>query len=91
MDSPSLCIGLSAYILVHRAVFSSFAYRRLPKNIKRNLRRIIMPTKKKNISHNFRGKEDIFFAKIKKGLKRFLAPPSAHQQKKKGIQRDPEC
>ena len=91
MDSPSLCIGLSAYILVHRAVFSSFAYRRLPKNIKRNLRRIIMPTKKKNISHNFRGKEDIFFAKVKKGLKRFLAPPSAHQQKKKGIQRDPEC
>ena len=39
--------------------------------------------KKKNISHNFRGKEDIFFAKVKKGLKRFLAPPSAHQQKKK--------
>jgi len=50
-----------------------------------------MPSKKKNIPHNFLGKEDIFFAKIKKGLKRFLAPPSAHQQKKKGIQRDPEC
>jgi len=29
---------------------------------------------KKNISNNFRGKEDIFWIKIKKGIKKFLEP-----------------
>ena len=30
--------------------------------------------KKKNISNNFRGKEDKFWIKIKKGIKKFLEP-----------------
>ena len=29
---------------------------------------------KKNIPNNFRGKEDIFWIKIKKGIKKFLEP-----------------
>jgi len=37
-----------------------------------------MPRKKKNIPNNFRGEEDIFFIKIKKGLKMFLSKPSEH-------------
>jgi len=31
--------------------------------------------KRKNISGNFRGSEDIFFIKIVKGFKKFLEPP----------------
>ena len=31
--------------------------------------------KKKNISHNFRGKEDVFWSKIVKGVKNFLQSP----------------
>ena len=37
-----------------------------------------MPRKKKNIPNNFKGKEDLFFTKIRKGLLRFLAPASKH-------------
>ena len=29
---------------------------------------------KKNIAGNFRGKEDIFWIKVKKGIKKFLEP-----------------
>ena len=29
---------------------------------------------KKNIPNNFRGKEDIFWKNVKKGLKKFLEP-----------------
>tara|TARA_R100000008_G_scaffold37785_1_gene21529 strand:- start:487 stop:627 length:141 start_codon:yes stop_codon:yes gene_type:complete len=32
-------------------------------------------TKKKNIPNNFRGKEDLFFKKIRDGLKKFLESP----------------
>ena len=31
--------------------------------------------KKKNIKGNFRGKEDLFFKKIRDGLKKFLESP----------------
>tara|TARA_R110000824_G_scaffold218869_5_gene405604 strand:- start:7270 stop:7395 length:126 start_codon:yes stop_codon:yes gene_type:complete len=41
-----------------------------------------MPRKKKNISSNFRGKEDLFFTKIKNGLAKFLAPPATHIKEK---------
>lgn len=34
-----------------------------------------MTKKRKNIAGNFRGKEDIFFIKIKKGLEKFLESP----------------
>jgi|TARA_R110000737_G_C14479585_1_gene468266 hypothetical protein len=34
--------------------------------------------KKKNIPNNYRGKEDLFFKKIKLGIEKFLAPPSYH-------------
>tara|TARA_Y100001963_G_C6664086_1_gene391898 strand:- start:380 stop:487 length:108 start_codon:yes stop_codon:yes gene_type:complete len=34
-----------------------------------------MPRKKKNIPNNFKGKEDIFFKKIRDGLKKFLKSP----------------
>ncbi len=30
---------------------------------------------RKNKSNNFRGKEDIFFTKVKNGLKKFLESP----------------
>tara|TARA_X000001388_G_scaffold23845_1_gene16332 strand:- start:3356 stop:3484 length:129 start_codon:yes stop_codon:yes gene_type:complete len=42
-----------------------------------------MPRKKKNIANNFRGKEDLFFTKIKNGLVKFLAPPATHIKGKK--------
>tara|TARA_R100001510_G_C7654538_1_gene213197 strand:+ start:866 stop:1000 length:135 start_codon:yes stop_codon:yes gene_type:complete len=42
-----------------------------------------MPNKKKNIANNFRGKEDIFFTKIKKGLEKFLEPPLSSLKNKK--------
>tara|TARA_R100000700_G_C3051651_1_gene70694 strand:- start:344 stop:466 length:123 start_codon:yes stop_codon:yes gene_type:complete len=32
-------------------------------------------TKKKNIPNNFRGKEDLFFKKVRDGLKKFLESP----------------
>ena len=35
----------------------------------------VMKKKKKNIPNNFRGKEDLFFKKIRDGLKKFLASP----------------
>ena len=34
--------------------------------------------KKKNIDGNLRGKEDIFFTKIVKGMKIFLQPANKH-------------
>jgi hypothetical protein len=34
-----------------------------------------MPKRKKNIPNNFRGKEDLFWKKVVKGLKRFLESP----------------
>jgi len=47
------------------------------------LKEIIMPTrnktkrtyKRKNIDGNFRGSEDIFFRKVRDGLKEFLRSP----------------
>tara|TARA_R100000458_G_scaffold49567_2_gene49227 strand:+ start:1840 stop:2145 length:306 start_codon:yes stop_codon:yes gene_type:complete len=33
------------------------------------------PRKKKNIPNNFRGKEDLFFKKVRDGLKKFLESP----------------
>ena len=44
-----------------------------------------MPRKKKNIANNFRGKEDLFFTKIRNGLVKFLAPPSAHITSKRKL------
>ena len=38
--------------------------------------------KKKNIPNNFRGKEDLFFTKIRKGLLEFLKSP--FKEKKNG-------
>jgi hypothetical protein len=32
--------------------------------------------KRKNVSGNFRGSEDIFFTKVVNGLKKFLEPPT---------------
>ena len=32
-------------------------------------------SKKKNIPNNFRGKEDLFFKKVRDGLKKFLESP----------------
>jgi hypothetical protein len=39
--------------------------------------------KKKNISNNFRGKEDVFWIKIKKGIKKFLEPAFNKDTKQK--------
>ena len=39
-----------------------------------NLEEAIMP-RRKNKPNNFRGKEDIFFTKVRNGLKKFLESP----------------
>jgi len=40
-----------------------------------------MKKAKKNIPNNFRGKEDIFWIKVKKGIKKFFEPAFKENEK----------